>query len=382
MLLTSGEISCTLEFFTQFSSLFHISIMDDFFDAVSHHITERMVCIFCIGIIVGMCSSIVSKLLQEHFPLVRAHATSSAVSNGCKEISDSCYQKISVAAVPFKFNGTGDDTHVLTDVPAYIVVSPVTKELLYGKDIDTPRQVASLTKLMTAVIAVDLLSPGEILTVTHNAMVQVPTNLGMQEGEKLTLHELLSSILLTSANDGAEVFMDHIDAIYGSGTFIAAMNLKAEKIGMTNTHFDNPQGFDSNNNYSTARDLAVLGSYIYTQYPDITEIATHAYVLLEKNSSHHQFDLYNWNGLLGVYPGINGLKTGNTPDAGKTAIYTAERGGNPILIVVLGAQSSEKRDEVSVELFNNAFERSQSLLGITILSSQLREKYLTWPTRK
>jgi len=260
---------------------------------------------------------------------------------------------------------------------SYISVNFENGKIISEKDQDKKLPIASLAKIMAALVALDLAEQSNLFDVSRRAANQTPTKIGVLEGQKLTLSELLNALLLTSANDAAEVIEEGIDNKYGKGTFVRAMNMKAEMLGLNNTHFTNPQGFDSKNNYSTASDLAVLSHFAITTYPLIAGIVKKDYQLLPADKNHNVFDLYNWNGLLGVYPGVTGLKIGNTDNAGYTTIVAAEREGQKILVVLLGAPGVLERDMWTAELLDAGFEK----LGVSsanITEDQLQKKYNSW----
>ena len=264
------------------------------------------------------------------------------------------------------------------EAPAYAAVDLDTGEVLVEKNASKSLPIASLTKIMSAVIALDLAQPDDTFTVSSNAQSQIPTKLGLKTGQKLTLYELLHATLLTSANDAAEVIREGIDNQYGENVFIDAMNEKAKFIGLKNTKFSNPQGFDSPNNYSSVDDVAVLSAYALTNYPLIKEIVKKDYQYFPENSYHGQIDLYNWNGLVGVYPNVFGVKIGNTDDAGVTISVASERQGKEIAVVILGAPDIKKRDLWAAELFDVAFEKTLGLPPVEVTEEELTVKYSTW----
>lgn len=263
-------------------------------------------------------------------------------------------------------------------VSAMIAVDLDNGEVLYEKNMEKKLPVASLTKIMTAIVALDLASPDDTFTVSDYAAHQIPTRIGVVPDEKLKLYELLHALLLTSANDSATVIQEGIDKKYAAPIFIKAMNAKAEFLGLTNSSFANPQGFDDPDNYSTVKDLAILSQYGLKNYALIDEIVRKDYAFLPKNGNHKQFDLYNWNGLIGVYPGAMGIKIGNTGDAGKTTVVVSERNGKKILATVLGASDIYERDLTAAELLDIGFEKTLQLKPASITREMLREKYLSW----
>lgn len=267
----------------------------------------------------------------------------------------------------------------------YIVVDLDTGKVLAEKNASDRLRVASLTKVMTSVVAMDLAEAQEKFTVSSKAAAIIPTKIGVVSGQKMTLEELLNASLLTSANDAVQVIKEGVNRKYEQALFsgnkqdifIRSMNTKAEILGLKNTHFENPQGFDGDAHFSSAEDLAILSQYALTNYPLIADIAKKDYQLLEANSDHKQFDLYNWNGLLGVYPGVYGLKIGNTGEAGNTTIVASERDGKKVLVVLLGAPGVLERDLWASQLLDLGFEKL-GLDSIGITEAELRAKYSTW----
>lgn len=264
------------------------------------------------------------------------------------------------------------------DPNAYVVVDFDSGEAIAEKNMEKALPIASVTKIMTAVVALDLAKPNDLITISANAASQVPTKIGVVPGEKMSLTELLDAMLLTSANDAAQAIKDGVDQKYNDKVFIKAMNNKAKFLGLTNTSFANPQGFDSRKNFSSAKDLAILSHYALVNYPLIGEIVNKDYVFLPANTNHKQFDLQNWNGLIGVYPGADGIKIGNTRAAGKTTIVTAQREGKKILVVVLGAPGIVERDLWAAELLDYGFEKTLGLPKISVTRQQLLDKYAKW----
>lgn len=267
---------------------------------------------------------------------------------------------------------------VLDSAAGYAVVDLDTGEVIAAKDGNAQLPIASITKVMTSVVALDLADANEEFAVSDHASTIIPTKLGIVPGQKMTLDELLNGLMLVSANDTAEVIREGIDAKYGEAIFIKAMNEKAKFLGLKNTSFANPQGFDDPNNYSSPEDLAILTHYALTHYPEIAEIAKKEYQFVAANQNHKQFDMYNWNGLLGVYPDAQGLKIGSTGDAGKTTIVTSTRGGKKMAAVVLGAPRIIERDLWAAQLLDLGYERTLGLKPVNITEEQLRTKYQTW----
>jgi D-alanyl-D-alanine carboxypeptidase len=253
-------------------------------------------------------------------------------------------------------------------------------EVFYSFNANKRLPMASTTKIMTAMTAMDLASLDEQFTVEHAATEVEPTVIGVKTGERLTLRELIKGTLLTSGNDAAAVIADGIGKKYGGDTslFVKAMNEKAVFLGLNNTHFANPQGYDDPNHYSTSEDLAAMAHYALTHYPEIQRVVTEKDASIAATDTHHAFNLPNWNMLINTYPGADGVKIGNTGDAGHTTVASATRSGKRVLVVVLGTSGILKRDMAAAELLNVGFQK----LGIApfsmtedILRTRVRDWY-------
>lgn len=261
---------------------------------------------------------------------------------------------------------------------SYIAVDFQTGDVIAEKNPSQSLPIASLTKIMTAVVALDLAKPNSQIIISQKAQEETPTKIGVVKNQKMTLEELLNAMLLTSANDAAQAVKDGIDNIYPEPVFIGAMNKKASMLGLTNTSFSNPQGFDSKNNYSSTKDLVILSRYALTNYPLIAKIVSKDYQFISANKNHKQFDLYNWNSLLGVYPGVTGVKIGDTDEAGNTMVVVSQRGDKKILVALLGAPGILERDLWTSDLLDFAFQKSANLPPVQITEKELRSKYSTW----
>jgi D-alanyl-D-alanine carboxypeptidase len=261
---------------------------------------------------------------------------------------------------------------------SFIVIDFDSGKVLDEKDSDKKVPIASLTKVMSSVVALDLAGPQDLMEVSQRASKTAPTKMGVVPGQRWTLEQLLNAALLTSANDAIEVMREGVDKHEGYPIFVKAMNKKAELLNLKNSHFTNPQGFDNTEHYSSAADLAILSHYAIQNYPLISEVAKKDYQYYSEDQNHKQADLYNWNGLLGTYPGVMGLKIGNTENASYTTIVLSEREGKKVLIVLLGAPGILERDLWASELLDQGFSKLSSLPPVNITEDQLKAKYKTW----
>lgn len=215
-------------------------------------------------------------------------------------------------------------------------------KLIYAKNIDKKLPIASLTKVMTALIALEEKSETDILEVTKNAASVGENSMGLTKGEKLTVKELLYGLFLHSGNDAAETLAQA--SVLGRENFIYRMNKKAEELGLSNTHFTNPSGLEGDGEqYGTALDLLVIAKHAVDK-TTIKEVAKEYYKFIPFSSTHKAFELYNETNLLTTYPGVKGLKTGYTEEAGLCLITYLEYEGHRIIAVILNSPS--RREEM------------------------------------
>lgn len=261
---------------------------------------------------------------------------------------------------------------------SYLLVDLDTGEVIAEKNSTQKLPIASLTKIMSAVVALDLAKKDDIYIVSDKASKVTPTRIGVVPQEEMKMQELLEAMLMTSANDAAQVLKEGVDGDYQAPIFIAAMNEKSQLLGLKNTHFSNPQGFDSPENYSSAEDLAILIQYALKNYPLLSETVQKDYGYLPQNNLHKQFDLPNWNGLINVYPDVIGVKIGNTDAAGMTTAVVSKRGGKRLLAVVLGAQDIFARDIQAATLLDIGYKKTLGLEAVNVTRAQLQQKYNSW----
>lgn len=230
-------------------------------------------------------------------------------------------------------------------------------QVLYAKNIQERLQIASLVKVMTALIALEHKEMNDKFLVSQRAAEMEPDEMILLPGEKMTLKELLYGVFLVSANDAAEVIAEGTTA--NRSEFIKLMNSKAEQLGMKDSYFANPTGLDedSNNSYSSAYDMAILTRYLIRHYPEVVEISQSEHIYLPVSADHQDYDMYSGINLLTTYSGVVGFKTGYTPEAGLTLITLARKDGHEIIGVLLG--SEYRRDETK-ELLDYSFENLEN----------------------
>ena len=238
---------------------------------------------------------------------------------------------------------------------AYAVMDRQTGELLLGKNIAQEKQIASLTKVMTAIVALDKERLDREIVVSKTASEVGEATMGLTYGERYTLEELLYGLLMISGNDAAEAVATSLGR--GRNWFINEMNKKALQLGLFDTYFVNPTGLDGDSSktstFSTALDLLALSNYAL-QNDTFSEIVATKYHTIDYSENYHKAvfleNLINFNL---TYPGIKGVKTGNTEFAGQTLISYAENNGRQILVVLL--DSSATRDD-AIRIYQYIFE--------------------------
>ena len=226
-----------------------------------------------------------------------------------------------------------------------IVLDGVSGRVLYEKNADSQSLIASTTKIMTALVICEQCNVLDRMRIPKEAVGIEGSSMYLQEGEVLTLQELLYGLMLSSGNDAAVAL-----AIYCGGTvegFAELMNDKARILGLRNTHFENPNGLDSPGHYSTARDLAVLAAYAMENPIFSQTVSTKSIRVGERYFTNH-------NKLLWQVEGADGVKTGFTKAAGRILVSSATRDDRRLVAVTLNAPS-DWQDHTS--LLNEGFAR-------------------------
>jgi len=234
------------------------------------------------------------------------------------------------------------------------VVECSTGALLYGKNADKKLGMASTTKIMTAICAIEHGDLEEITTVSPKAAAVEGSSMYLEAGEKIKLSELVKGLLLVSGNDAATAIAE---AVSGSeGGFVLLMNQKANEIGVKNTCFQNPHGLAVDGHFTTAYDLALIGAYAMKN-PVFEKIAsTKSDIAVSVNGKQHF--LTNHNKLLKMYDGCNGIKTGFTKATGRCLVTSAERNGLKLVCVTLN-DGADWQDHIS--MFDRAYSEYEAV---------------------
>lgn len=248
------------------------------------------------------------------------------------------------------------------DLPcqAAILVDLGTGAVLYEKNADEQRAIASITKVMTLLLTFQALEAGrvqltDVVPVSEHAYGMGGSQIWLEPGEQLTLEEMLKAICISSANDAAVAVAEYIGG--SEDAFVQQMNAEAARLGMTGTHFENACGLDETGHLSTARDVAVMSREMLLHHTEIADYCT----IWTDTLRGGETQLVNTNKLLRSYQGITGLKTGTTGGAGVCISASAERDGLGLVAVILGAPSSKDRFDAARTLLDYGFANYQSL---------------------
>lgn len=223
-----------------------------------------------------------------------------------------------------------------------LVYDLINNHTLYESNIKDKLPMASLTKIMTAIITLDNpLMPEEYLVRQEDLVGE--DSMGLVAGEVLTKNELLYGLLLNSGNDAAEVLAHNYPD--GKAAFIQAMQDKAKVIGLSDTRFSNPSGLQGDGlQYTTASDLLIMTRYALDNFPLFRKIVSTYQYNIPSNNFHQAYNLVNETNLLSTYPGVKGVKTGYTPEAGMCLTTYYESNGVQLLAILLN--SPDRRSEM------------------------------------
>ena len=229
-----------------------------------------------------------------------------------------------------------------------------TGEVVYEKNSNQMLPPASMTKIMTMLIAMDEIKEGnlkitDMVTASDKSKNQEGSKIFLESGEKMSVEDLFKAVWIASANDAAMALAEHI-----SGTeeaFVARMNEKAKSLGLKNTSFKNPTGLTAPNHYSSAYDMAIMARCILINYKETVLKYSKTYEDYLRKDTDKPFWLVNTNKLIRK-DGIDGLKTGWTNESGYCLTATMEKNDLRFISVVMGYESANNRNQESFELLN------------------------------
>jgi len=232
---------------------------------------------------------------------------------------------------------------ITIEAKSALAINLTKNEVLFAQNANTAYAIASLTKIMTACLGLELASPKTEMLVSENAVQDGEATMDLIAGEKLTMKELLYGLFLVSGNDAANVIAENIAG--RENTFVALMNEKAKILNLKQTKFYNPHGLDENNippNQSTVYELAILTNYALNHYSEIRQIVKTKEIIFPAEKNHQEYHLINVLGLEKTYPGMIGVKPGNTESAGYCLIGLIKKNNQEILTVLLGSPNPKE----------------------------------------
>ena len=267
-----------------------------------------------------------------------------------------------------------------------ILMDAETGEVLYEQNADEALPPASVTKVMTLLLVMEAIDAGRIaltdeVRVSANAASMGGSQVFLEEGETMSVEEMLKCVIIASANDCAVALAEFVSG--SEESFVAAMNARAAELGMKNTNFENTNGLDdtAQNHVISARDVAIMSRALIA-HPKILEYSG----IWMDSIRDGAFGLTNTNRLVRFYPGCTGLKTGSTARAGFCVSATAKREGLSLVCVIMGAQTRDSRNASAAKLLDFGFAHYETFRAeggegeIPVIGSDTEVLSVKWPS--
>ena len=234
----------------------------------------------------------------------------------------------------------------------YLVVDADSDQVLLQDQATAPWYPASLTKLMTVYVALDEVRAGKLtldtpLVMSARAARMPPSKMGFRPGTQVTLDNALKMLMVKSPNDVAVMVAEGVSGSVEA--FASEMNADGQRLGLQESHFVNPNGLQDPGHVSSARDMALIARALLREFPEHADLFSIG--ALELNNHY----IPNHNGLLGRYPGADGMKTGFTCPEGWNVVASANHYGKRLIVVVLGAPTARSRNQEAANLFDRGF---------------------------
>lgn len=264
-----------------------------------------------------------------------------------------------------------------------IIIEESTGKILYEDNAHEKRAMASMTKIMTMLLIMENLDKGNIkltdeVYISKNASGMGGSQIFIEEGDYITVEDLLKGIAVGSANDASVAMAEYIGGT--EENFVSMMNKKAKNLGLVNTSFKNSHGLDENEHYTTAYEMAIMAKELLKYKEILKYTSIYEDYLIRDNGE--KFWLVNTNKLIRFYKGIDGLKTGYTEKAGHCLTATMEKNGMRVITVVMESGSTENRSSDTVSLMEYAFSmyyaneilKSEGVLGTVNIYKGTKDK--------
>ena len=247
--------------------------------------------------------------------------------------------------------------------PSALLMEKQTGTVLFAQDEHTPREPASVTKIMTLLLVMEAIDSGalsydDVVTGSAHAAGMGGSQIWLKENEQMTVRDLLKAVCIVSGNDAAVALAEHRAG--SEDAFVERMNARAQELGMNDTHFVNCTGLPAAGHLTSACDIALMSRELILHHPDIRQFTTVWMDSLRGGESM----LVNTNKLIRFYDGATGLKTGSTGSAGYCLSATAEKNGMELIAVVLKGKTSDERFSDAKSLLNYGFS-TWSLVTVT-----------------
>ena len=296
-------------------------------------------------------------------------------------VAISMIASICVYAEPYEKRGVHpnevDSDPLDLECKSAILLEANTGTVLYEKNADESLPPASVTKIMTLLLVMEAIEDGRVkyrdmVRASANACSMGGSQIYLRENEEMTVEDMLKSVIIASANDAAVALAEHICG--SEDAFVEQMNIKAGKLGMKNTHFENTNGLDDTvqNHVTSARDISIMSRELI-KYPKVIEYSS----IWMDSIRNGSFGLTNTNRLIRFYKGATGLKTGSTDKAGFCISATAKRDDMSLICVVMGAKTRDIRNSIATRLLDYGFNNyrvfnadSERIEDIPILSGE------------
>ncbi len=244
-----------------------------------------------------------------------------------------------------------------------VLIEPNSKRVIYEENKDEKHYPASMTKMMGMYIVLDNIQKGnlkwnDMVTASEYASSMGGTQIFLEPNEKMSVEDLFKSVCINSANDAITALGEHISG--STPAFVSLMNKTAKQLGMNNTNFVNPTGFDDENHYTTPYDMALVASELVKFNEDLFRFTRLKEDYVRKDSSN-PFWLVNTNKMLGHFDGLDGLKTGFTSKANYNLTATAKRNGVRLISVVMNVDTIAHRSQDTTTLLNYGFNKMTAI---------------------
>ena len=259
------------------------------------------------------------------------------------------------------FPNKGMAEELIPNAKSGILIEANSGKILFEKEKDMEVSVASMTKMVAQIIILEEIENGnihwdDVVTVSKNASDMGGSQIYLEQGEKITIEDLMKGISVASGNDATVAMAELI-----SGTeekFVKRMNDVVKRLNLSHTHFMNSTGLDEDNHYSSAYDMAMIARELVIKHSEILRFSS-IYEDYLREDSDRKFWLVNTNKLIGQYEGTDGLKTGHTDNSGYCLAATVKRNNYRLIGIVLGEDNSKVRNQETMKLLDYGFSNTK-----------------------